>query len=495
MALDSRPVDSVRGMLDLDSGQTQAQAHLRDSLLETFQLAGYSPIDVPLVEQADLYLRKSGAEIIAKMYAFEDFGGRRLALRPEFTASIVRYYLSNDRNAPLPLRYGYAGPVFRYEKPQRGRFRQFTMAGVELLGSDGPAADAEVIALACWTLQRLGIQNYRLVIGHVGILLELLGSLGLSSRLRHFLLDSMEDVGKPGRGLAYVRKRLAEIHPPGRAAGESIANLPNGETEARASLRASLHAMDIDLHGSRTEEAIIGRMFRKQQAVAEDERVERAFAFIHGLHNLKGPPSAVLAKAGAFLAEYDLSDRPLSRLADVVAALSAYGVPESNVQVQLALGRGLHYYTDVVFELYDEDGRSQLCGGGRYNELVQALGGRKSVPAVGFAVGLERIRLALEQQGAELPTPPQTRVLVAAASPDAEHAGMRAAQRLREQGIRAEFDLRRRSARGQVDYANRRNVPYLLLVAEVGTPVTLRDVAAGTERSLALDEVAQVLHG
>ena len=187
MPLETRPVDSVRGMLDLNARQAHAQAQLRQSLLDTFQLASYIPIDVPLVEQADLYLRKSGAEIISKMYTFEDFGGRRLALRPEFTASIVRYYLSNDQNAPFPLRYAYAGPVFRYEKPQRGRFRQFSMAGVELLGSDGPSADAEVIALACWTLKRLGIDRYRLVIGHVGILLELLGSLGLSTRLRHFL--------------------------------------------------------------------------------------------------------------------------------------------------------------------------------------------------------------------------------------------------------------------------------------------------------------------
>ena len=106
MPLETRPVDSVRGMLDLDSQQASAQSHVRQSLLDAFQLAGYTPIEVPLVEQADLYLRKSGAEIISKMYAFEDFGGRRLALRPELTASIVRYYLSNDQNQPFPLRYG-----------------------------------------------------------------------------------------------------------------------------------------------------------------------------------------------------------------------------------------------------------------------------------------------------------------------------------------------------------------------------------------------------
>ena len=142
----------------------------------------------------------------------------------------------------------------------------------------------------------------------MGILLELLGSLGLSSRLRHFLLDSMEDVGRPGRGLDYVRKRLEEIHPAGRAATPSDEMLPQSEDEARAALRASLQEMGIELSGSRPAEAIIGRMFQKQRASDEDERVERAFAFIQGLHNLTGAPGEVLERARAFLAEYGLGD-------------------------------------------------------------------------------------------------------------------------------------------------------------------------------------------
>lgn len=495
MSLESRPIDSVRGMLDLDSQQTHVQAQLRQSLLDAFQLASYVPVEVPLVEQADLYLRKSGAETISKMYTFEDFGGRRLALRPELTASIVRYYLGNDQNSTFPLRYAYSGPVFRYEKPQRGRFRQFSMAGVELLGSDGPSADAEVIALACWTLKRLGITQYRLVIGHVGILLELLGSLGLSTRLRHFLLDSMEDVGRPGRGLGYVRKRLEEIHPHRRAAATTQESSTGSEEQAQATLRASLQEMGIELDGSRPAEAILGRMFRKQRASDEDERLERAFEFIQGLHNLSGAPGEVLARARKFLESFGLGDQPLSRLTDVVAALHAYGIEDSHVQVQLALGRGLHYYTDVVFELYDTTGQSQLCGGGRYNELVQSLGGRKSVPAVGFAFGLERLRLALDEQGAAPPAPPPTQVLVAAASTGATHASMQTAQRLREHGISVEHDLRQRAERARIGYANRRGIPFVLLVEDKEDTAILRNLSEATEQALSLGEVVQVLNG
>jgi histidyl-tRNA synthetase len=236
-------------------------------------------------------------------------------------------------------------------------------------------------------------------------------------------------------------------------------------------------------------------MYRKRRASDEDERVERAFEFIQGLHNLSGAPGEVLERARDFLKEFGLGHQPLSRLADVVAALSAYGIEDSHVQVQLALGRGLHYYTDVVFELYDATGQSQLCGGGRYNELVQSLGGRKSIPAVGFAFGLERLRLALEVQGAALPAPPQTQVLVAAVSSGATHASMQAAQWLREHGIRAEHDLRQRAVRARIGYANRRGIPFLLLVEDREETAVLRNLPEATEQSLSLEEVVQVLDG
>ena len=139
--------------------------------------------------------------------------------------------------------------------------------------------------------------------------------------------------------------------------------------------------------------------------------------------------------------------------------------------------------------------RASCAAAARYNELVQSLGGRTSVPAVGFAIGLERIRLALEHQGAALPAPPQPQVLVAAASPDAAHTGMRTAQKLREHGIRAEYDLRQRSARAQVGYASRREIPYLLLVEDRTENLLFHNLAEGTAESLSLSEVVQVLNG
>ncbi len=494
MAEVNRPLETVRGTLDLSGGEMHAHQHLQDRLLETFRLAGYLPVSVPVLEQAELYLRKSGADIISKMYTFEDFGGRQLALRPEFTASIVRYYLAHDRTAPLPLRYAYTGPAFRYEKPQRGRYRQFTMTGVELIGCDGPAADAEVIALACWGLERLGVKLYQLILGHIGILRALLTSLGLSPRLCHFLLESMEDVGRPGRGLAYVRRRLAEINPP-RALQQTPAAWHALTAElAQTVLQSASAETNVHATGNRTTEAILHGLLRRHRE-EDDEKIERAFAFIAELHGLSGSPAEVLQGAAGLLGRYGLSEDPLIQLREVLAALQACGVDASRLRLQLALGRGLQYYTDVVFEIYAPQPWSQLCGGGRYNELVQALGGRQPVPAMGFAYGIERLQLALEAEGHTLPAPPPPVVLVAAAQRAVLHRALAVAQHLRAREISAVADVRERSARANLDYAHRSGIPYVLFVDEEASPLALHRLADGERFAGSLAEVEQVLRG
>ena len=128
---------------------------LTSILRDHFERFGYRGIDTPVLENLDLFLRKSGEEIAARMYSFTHWN-RKLCLRPELTASVMRAYVGHLRDRPLPVRVHYAGPTFRYEKPQRGRYRQFTQVGIECIGASGPAADAEVLAAACGALERAG---------------------------------------------------------------------------------------------------------------------------------------------------------------------------------------------------------------------------------------------------------------------------------------------------------------------------------------------------
>src|SRR2546421_7376586 len=196
--LSDRPataIQRVRGTNDvLPPGDARLRG-LEAGLRTSFERFGYQGIQTPILEPLELFLRKSGDEIVARMYAFSHWN-RRLCLRPELTASVMRAFVDDLQGHGLPLRLHYAGPSFRYERPSRGRSRQFTQVGVELIGASGAAADAEVLHLACAGLESIGITKYRLVVGHLGAALQLLAQLGLSDHAQGLVLDQMEPTAR-----------------------------------------------------------------------------------------------------------------------------------------------------------------------------------------------------------------------------------------------------------------------------------------------------------
>ena len=203
-------ITALRGMRDVFSREYAQRRRLQ-------QLAGAPTSALQLYADrpahpgnTELYLRKSGEDISARLYEF-DFKNRRVALRPEFTASVARAYVERRQDEPLPLRIQYAGPVFRYEKPQRNRHRQFTMLGAELLGAGGPKADAELCISLASAWERVGITDYKLVIGHSAALDGFLRQLGLRKQLLNHLLRNMENLRKRGR--QYVIESLQTVYP------------------------------------------------------------------------------------------------------------------------------------------------------------------------------------------------------------------------------------------------------------------------------------------
>src|SRR6185295_4425424 len=176
--METLEIQRVRGTNDFVPPDDARLRRLTETLRTTFSLYGYQGIETPIIEDLDLFLRKSGEEIVARMYAFTHWN-RKLCLRPELTASVMRAYVNHLQDKPLPVRVHYAGPTFRYEKPQRGRYRQFTQVGVECIGGAGSSADAEVLAIGCGSLEAIGLSSYRLVLGHLGAVLQLLEQLGI----------------------------------------------------------------------------------------------------------------------------------------------------------------------------------------------------------------------------------------------------------------------------------------------------------------------------
>lgn len=472
-------IDAVRGVQDWLPEQVAAKELVREQLETLFHRAGYETIEPPILEHRELYLKKLGEELVGKLYDFT-FHGRALALRPELTASVLRAYIRHLRGMPQPVRLRYAGPVFRYERPRRDTYRQFTQVGIELLGGAGPYADAEALALSIAGLRAVGIEQFRVTIGHVGLARGLLGALNLAERTQSLLIWSMERLRT--KGPEAVRAQLRAIHGDAGADLSAFAHLADRDIEAL--LLSVLPALGVGLDGSgRAPEEIVGRLVRKLRRSDPQPHVERALALLQELAAARGDPAAALDAAEALLRREGLHvTAPLDDMRILLDLLAAVDLPAGSLILDFGMGRGLHYYTGLIFEIDDVRG-AQLCGGGRYDDLVAALGGPPT-PAVGFAYGLERVVAAAGSPAHGMAEP---RVLVVRDGAEASYSlAMRLADALRREGWVALLDVRGRALSSNLRDAARRSIRYVAIVA--AHEIRWRDLESGEERRLPADE-------
>jgi histidyl-tRNA synthetase len=369
--------------------------------------AGYWPMETPVFEDTELFARGVGeaTDIVQKeMFTFEDKAGRSLTLRPEGTAGVCRAYVEHGMHKlPQPVKAWYWGPFFRHEAPQAGRFRQFTQAGAEALGSDDPAVDAELIILLAELLEAAGVSERRL----------LLSSLG-DAETRRAYADELR---------AYLRGREAEL---------------SEDVRERIDLNP-LRAFDSDHGGTRAAMADAPRLVDR----LKPEDAEH-FAAVR----------ALLDEAGM---DYVLDP---------------------------TLVRGLDYYTRTIFEFESDRLGAQrgLGGGGRYDGLVEQLGG-PATPAVGWAAGVERILLASQGLAAAAAAP----VYVAVAKPAAARQAFRLARLIRAAGLRAELELAGRSLKGQLKHADRLGARTTVIV---GDGIEVKDMESGEQQAAASEDEA-----
>ncbi len=478
-------IDAVRGMRDVLPGDLDTQARVAAQLDGVLASYGYQPIDLPIVERRDLYLRKLGEELVGKVYEFS-FNGRDLALRPEWTASVLRAYTAHMQGQPLPLRLRYNGPVFRNERPQRATYRQFTQIGVELVGGPAPRADAECMALACAGLDAVGVPSYVVRVGHIGLIRSVLGGLGLAERTQGLLVWSLERMRT--QGVSAIRAQLeGEAEEP---AFDAALLQGVDDAQAEALLLRSLAEIGVNLRfGTRSPEAIVGRLVRKLRRDESRGAVEHALALLEQLGQLQGPPAEALPRAETLLHDFGLPTTELDGLRTVLDLAEAHGVATEHILLDFGLGRGLHYYTGAIWEIYTDDGL-QLCGGGRYDDLVAALGGRQPVPAVGFAYGLERVVQAARQP----PNEQHAVEVLVVATEDANYPyALQVAQTLRECGYVATVDVRSRSVASNLRDAARREVACAIVGPDEQAEASMlwREPGSRDERRMRLADVTK----
>jgi histidyl-tRNA synthetase len=398
----SRKYQAPRGTFDILPDEQEVRERIERTARDLFGRAGYGRIETPAFEDTELFARGVGesTDIVRKeMFTFEDQGGRSVTLRPEATAPICRAYVEHGMHKlPQPVKLWCAGPYFRYEAPQAGRFRQFNQIDAEVIGSDSPLVDAELIMILDDLLSELGVPGVRL----------LLSSLG-SPEARATYREDLK---------GYLRSHESEL-----------------SREVRERIDANpLRAFDSD-----------------------DERTR-----------------AVMAGAPTMLDRLDGEDA--EHFTEVRRLLDRAGVEYA---LDGTLVRGLDYYTRTVFEFTCDrlGAQSGIGGGGRYDGLVEELGGPPT-PANGWAVGVERIVLALG--GGDVA---QARdVFVAAADGQREQA-LAIVTELRRAGLRAELDLAGRGLKGQMKQADRVGARHAVILDEDGT-AALRDMSSGEQRDV-----------
>lgn len=383
---------SPPGTRDVTDPEASRARHLVALFAEQARTAGFERIIPPMFEDVGVFVRLGEAsDVVSKeLYAFEDKGGRTIALRPEFTASVCRAYV---QHRPLtPWKTFYEGPAFRYDKPQKGRYRQFDQVGVEVIGSSDPDIDTEVISVAWKFLAGLGLTGHTLIINSLGDFAE-----------RPAYLTALTD---------YFRSRAGEL-----------------SDQANATL--SINPLRV-------------------------------------LDSKRAGDAAVASEAPTIL-EY-LSAESAAAFERVQAGLDALGVP---YVVDPRLVRGLDYYTRTTFEFVSDSldaAQNALGGGGRYDGLIEALGG-PAEPGVGFSIGVDRTLLACDAEGVFAAPAHAVDVWVVATTAGVE--GLALVEELRAAGIAADRTYDGRSMKAQMKAANRSQAPIAVIVGE-------DEVSAGT---------------
>ena len=490
-------VERLRGMHDLLPEGYQWQSWLLHHLGSLLDHAGYAHVDSPILEQSDLFQASFGQDLWQNLYAFR-LHHRDLCLRPEYTASICRLYLDHYQQQPLPLRFQYAGPTFRYEAPGRSRYRQHTQLGVELFGGQAVAADAEILQLACDVLHNLHIEHYRLELGHIGVASGFIQRLHLDDQAAHLLLGLMEQVSRSSAGERMAQERLETLYP----SAADLTNTAGAQLSAGSGLEAHyitslLRGISISFGDDDDRREIVERFLWKMGRNEQKRQLMDGLAFLQALHAVSGTPPTVFGELRALLDRYGLDHAPLTELQQLVSTLEQCGVPSQQIVLNLALGRGVSYYTGLVFEIHaqDDDGfDAQLCGGGRYDRLMRAVGASRDLNACGFAFGIERL-LALIPKS-DLPQVPTTQALAIPVSSNEIPYALQVARAARALGIRTEVDVTGHGPGSGLRQAAKRNVRLALIVGEdeqrQGT-ITLRDLATSEEHTVPFDALASFI--
>ena len=425
---------TLSGFMELLPARQVQFERMAEELRRTYSLYGFTPLDTPVIEASEVLLAKAGGETEKQIYRFSK-GDTDLSLRFDLTVPLAKYVALHYAGLSFPFRRFQIGKVYRGERAQRGRFREFYQADIDIIG-DGKldiANEAEIPSIIYQTFTALGLKRFQIRVNNRKILSGFYAMLGLS--------DKSGDIMR-------VVDKLPKIGP------DKVRELLTDEVLA--------------LTGEQADEIL-------------------KFISITGSNN------HVLSALEEYRSRHELFDTGLDELNTVVKYLSAFGVPEENFAVDLTIARGLDYYTGTVYETFmlDHPEIGSICSGGRYDNLAEYYT-EKQLPGVGISIGLTRLFYVLEEQGYlndSLITSPAD-VLILPMTDDLGPAISLATQ-LRGAGIRTQLYAEQKKFKQKMSYADKLGVPYILLLGEdeiTQSKVSLKNMSTGEQELLSVDE-------
>lgn len=430
---------TLSGFMELLPAPQQQMERIMEILRNTYSLYGFTPLDTPIIESAEVLLAKGGGETEKQIYRFQK-GDSDLALRFDLTVPLAKYVALHYGELQFPFRRYQIGKVYRGERAQRGRFREFYQADIDIIG-DGKLDiinEAEIPSIIYRTFSQLGLKRFQIRVNNRKILNGFYSMVGLADKSQ----DVMRTVDKLDKiGAEKVKTLLME---------------------------------DI--------------------GVAEDV-ANQVLDFIA----IGGSNQEVLAALEGYQGKDELFDTGLEELSTVVRYLSAFGVPEENFSVDLTIARGLDYYTGTVYEttMLDHPEIGSVCSGGRYDNLAEYYTD-KQLPGVGISIGLTRLFYVLGEQGMlnpDLPTAAAD-VLVIPMGEEQQGYAIATATALREAGIRTQLYAEKKKFKARITYAAKMGIPYAMFLGETEEQdkvVALKDLNKGEQVTVSFEEAVKLI--
>ena len=429
---------TLSGFMELLPGKQSQFERMLSVLRSTYASYGFAALDTPVIEDAQILLAKGGGETEKQIYRFQK-GDSDLALRFDLTVPLAKYVALHCNELAFPFRRFQISKVYRGERAQRGRFREFYQADIDIIG-DGKLDilnEAEIPAIIYKVFRGFGLSRFQIRVNNRKILNGFYSMLSLSEKSGDIMrtVDKLDKIG-----------------------GEKVRNIL---------------ITDCELTGEQADEIL---------------------RFIA----IRGTNAEVLSALEGYLGKNELFDQGVNELKAVTANLSAFGVPEENFAVDLTIARGLDYYTGTVYEttLLDHPEIGSVCSGGRYDNLAGYYID-KALPGVGISIGLTRLFYVLDEQGLlnpQLPTAPADALVLPMTDDPAPAIAL--AESLRSAGLRVQLYGEQKKFKQKMSYADKLGVPYVVLLGEdeiAQSKCSLKDMRTGEQVICTAEEAAQIV--